>query len=47
MRYGIAVPDPIRDVLQSGRGESLKPGDARIAGSSHVMIAAPQMALPV
>jgi glycerate 2-kinase len=44
-RYGIDVPGAVRDVLESGRGESVKPGDPRLAGSSVRMIATPQMAL--
>src|SRR5476649_2052516 len=28
-RYGIVLPDSIRAVLESGRGESVKPGDPR------------------
>jgi glycerate 2-kinase len=44
-RYGIEVPPPVRDVLESGRGESVKPGDPRLARCTASMIAAPQMAL--
>jgi hydroxypyruvate reductase len=44
-RYGIEVPPPVRAVLESGRGESVKPGDPRLARCSASMIAAPQMAL--
>ena len=33
------------EILDSGRGETLKPGDVRLAGSQLRMIAAPQMAL--
>jgi glycerate 2-kinase len=44
-RYGIDLPDPVREILESGRGESVKPGDPRLAGSSVRMIATPQMAL--
>ena len=44
-RYAIAVPDTVRVLLESGRGESVKPGDARLAGSDTRMIATPQMAL--
>ncbi len=29
-RYAIDVPPPVRDLLESGRGESVKPGDARL-----------------
>ena len=44
-RYGIALPPAVRDALESGRGESVKPGDPRLAGSEVRMIATPQMAL--
>jgi len=44
-RYGIALPPNVRAVLESGRGESVKPGDARLANSTATIIAAPQMAL--
>jgi hydroxypyruvate reductase len=44
-RYGIAVPDKVRAILESGRGESVKPGDPSLAGSEFRMIATPQMAL--
>jgi len=30
-RYGIELPAPVREVLESGRGESVKPGDPRLA----------------
>jgi glycerate 2-kinase len=44
-RYGIELPGPVREVLESGRGESVKPGDSRLARSTVRMIATPQMAL--
>jgi glycerate 2-kinase len=44
-RYGIELPGPVRELLESWRGESVKPGDARLARSAVRMIAAPQMAL--
>ncbi len=44
-RYDIAIPDKIRAILESGRGESVKPGDPQLAGSEARMIATPQMAL--
>ena len=44
-RYGIALPPNVLDVLESGRGESVKPGDARLARTETRMIATPQMAL--
>jgi hydroxypyruvate reductase len=44
-RYGIDLPERVLDVLRSGRGESVKPGDPRLARSEVRMIATPQMAL--
>ena len=44
-RYGIDLPAPVRAVLESGRGESVKPGDPRLARCGVRTIAAPQMAL--
>jgi glycerate 2-kinase len=44
-RYGIDLPARVREVLESGRGESVKPGDPRLANSETHMIATPQMAL--
>ena len=44
-RYGIDVPPEVLAVLQSGRGESVKPGDPRLTGTEVRMIATPQMAL--
>ncbi|HSW20163.1 MAG TPA: glycerate kinase [Ramlibacter sp.] len=40
-RYGLEVPAAVRRVLESGQGESVKPGDARLARSqAHVMATA-------
>jgi glycerate 2-kinase len=44
-RYGIVLPDVARELLESGRGESVKPNDARLARASVSIIAAPQIAL--
>ena len=44
-RYAIEVPEAVRDVLASGRGETVKPGDPRLAAIDTRMIAAPGMAL--
>jgi glycerate 2-kinase len=44
-RYAIELPAPVRETLESGRGESVKPGDPRLARSTVRMIATPQMAL--
>jgi hydroxypyruvate reductase len=44
-RYGIEVPTKVLEILDSGRGETVKPGDLRLAGIETRMIATPQMAL--
>jgi hydroxypyruvate reductase len=44
-RYRIELPAHVLEVLTSGRGESVKPGDPRLAGSEVRMVATPQMAL--
>ncbi|CBS89417.1 glycerate kinase type-2 family protein [Azospirillum lipoferum] len=44
-RYGITVPAAVLDVLESGRGESIEPGDLRLAGAETRIVATPQMAL--
>jgi hydroxypyruvate reductase len=44
-RYRIALPEHVLEVLRSGRGESVKPGDPRLARAEVRMIATPQMAL--
>jgi len=44
-RYGIAVPPAVTEILASGAGESVKPGDPALAGHAIRMVAAPQMAL--
>lgn len=44
-RYAIAVPQPVLDLLQGGRNESIKPGDARLPAIETRLIATPQMAL--
>jgi hydroxypyruvate reductase len=44
-RYRIEVPQHVREVLESGRGESVKPGDPRLAGHEIRLITAPQTAL--
>lgn len=44
-RYGIELPREVRDVLASGRGESIKPGDPRLAHAEIRLIATPQRAL--
>jgi len=44
-RYQIALPEAMRTLLDSGAGETVKPGDARLANSSVRLIVTPQMAL--
>jgi len=44
-RYGIDLPAGARHLLESGSGESVKPGDPRLDGVSTVLVATPQMAL--
>jgi glycerate 2-kinase len=44
-RYAIKVPANVRRVLESGEGETVKPGDPRLVGIDTRMIATPQMAL--
>jgi hydroxypyruvate reductase len=44
-RYAIDCPQAMRDLLVSGRGESVKPGDERLAGATARVIMTPQMAL--
>ncbi len=44
-RYGIEVPGVVRRHLESGAGETLKPGDERLARCRTQLVATPQMAL--
>jgi glycerate 2-kinase len=44
-RYGITLPLVALECLTSGRGESIKPGDPRLAHAEVRTIATPQMAL--
>ncbi len=44
-RYAIELPAGARWLLESGAGETVKPGDARLAGVATHLIATPQMAL--
>ena len=44
-RYGLQLPAHVKDVLQSGRGESVKPGDTRLARVETHLIATPYKAL--
>jgi hydroxypyruvate reductase len=45
LRYRIDIAAPVRALLESGAGETIKPGDVRLANSSMAMITAPQIAL--
>src|SRR5258708_1412375 len=44
-RYAVELSSKVTEILQSGRGESVKPGDPRLAGSETRFVATPQMAL--
>ena len=44
-RYGVRLPQAALELLRSGRGESVKPGDPRLARAEFRMVAAPRMAL--
>ena len=44
-RYRIDVPVAVRSLLETGAGETIKPGDARLQGIVTRMITAPQIAL--
>ena len=44
-RYGIALPPAVRALLESGEGESVKPGNPRLTGIETRIITAPQIAL--
>jgi glycerate 2-kinase len=44
-RYAIELPQAVLELLESGRGESVKPGDPRLMRARTLTIATPQMAL--
>jgi hydroxypyruvate reductase len=44
-KYGIPVPQAVRDRLRTDAGETPKPGDPRLVSVENVMIATPQMSL--
>jgi len=44
-RYAIDAPAPVIGLLESGRGESIKPGDPRLAQATTRVIATPYLAL--
>ena len=43
--YDIRAPQRVRAFLESGRDETIKPGDPRLARATHRVIAAPNLAL--
>lgn len=44
-RFGVALPPAARAALSGGSGETIKPGDTRLAGVETHLVATPQMAL--
>jgi len=44
-RYRIVVPEAVRALLLQGRGETVKPGDARLRQTETRLVTAPQIAL--
>ena len=44
-RYGIELPARVREILESGRGESIKPDDSRLTNIDTRLITTPQIAL--
>ena len=44
-RYRISVPEAARQLLESGAGETLKPGDARLARCEARLVSSPQIGL--
>jgi hydroxypyruvate reductase len=44
-RYAIDIPPNVRHVLESGEGETVKPGDPRLVGAETRIIPTPQKAL--
>ncbi|MEZ5706497.1 MAG: glycerate kinase [Burkholderiaceae bacterium] len=44
-RYGISLPAVARHMLESGEGESIKPGDPRLARAELRLVSSPQMGL--
>jgi hydroxypyruvate reductase len=45
IRYGVAVPATVRDALERGAWESVKPGDRRLARAEYRIVARPQASL--
>lgn len=44
-RYGIKLPPAARQLLESGTGETVKPGDPRLARAETRLVSSPQMGL--
>lgn len=44
-RYGIELPTAARQLLESGEGETVKPGDPRLAGAETRLVSSPQIGL--
>lgn len=44
-RYGLDLPAAVRDCLESGRGETVKPGDPLLSGIETHIVATPQASL--
>lgn len=44
-RYGMNLPQAARKILESGAGESVKPGDPRLEGKEFHLITTPRLAL--
>ena len=44
-RYAIEISPTVREILESGRGESVKPGDPTVGGAETHLVATPQIAL--
>jgi hydroxypyruvate reductase len=44
-RYGVAMPASVRQALERGAWESVKPGDPRLAGAEYRIVARPQASL--
>ncbi len=44
-RHGVRLPAAALELLESGAGESVKPGDPRLAGAEFRLVATPRMAL--
>jgi hydroxypyruvate reductase len=45
IRYGVAMPATVRDALEGGAWESVKPGDPRLARAEYRIVARPQASL--